>query len=194
MDNLKCCDCKILKDISSFYKNQKRCKECTKIRNKAFREKNPDYFNIKNKQAYATKSKDEKYNKNRYQKYKGRYADYNKEFRQTPRGALYNVIDAIKQRAKKKGYKLDFDLEYLVFLYEKQQGKCALTGIEFNLSNQTRSKRFRPYSVSIDRIDSNKGYSKKNIRLVCVAFNLALNAFGEGVFEKIAKGYLACKS
>lgn len=190
MEDFKCCDCKIVKEIKDFYKGQKRCKECTKIRNRKFKEKNPEYHKVGGPGYTYDKIDRKAHNKQRYQKYKGRYQKYNDEFRQTPRGSLYQVLEAIRGRAKKKGYELDFDLEHLVSLFEQQSGKCVATGIPFDLSDTSRSKRFRPFSVSIDRIDSNGIYCKQNIRLVCVAFNLALNSFGEEVFEKIAKGYL----
>lgn len=38
---------------------------------------------------------------------------------------------------------------------------------------------------SIDRIDTTRGYTPDNVRLVCAAVNLALNQFGEGIFFRI---------
>jgi hypothetical protein len=195
MDSLICCDCKNPKEINSFYKNQKRCKDCTKIRNKKFKQKNPEYYAVGGKgDAYSKIENLEEYNKSRYSKYKSRYKDYNLNFRQSPRGALYSVLEAVRGRARKAGYSLDFDLDYLITLFDNQKGKCAATGICFDFSNESRSKRFRPFSVSVDRINSFDVYKKENIRLVCVAFNLAVNSFGDQVFETIAKGYLKCLS
>ena len=191
MEQFKCCDCKNIKQINNFYKGQKRCKDCTKIRNKKFKEKNPTYFSVGGKGYSYGKLEDvTDFNKKRYKKRRYKYLKYNETWRQTPRGALYNVFEAVRGRARKKGYELDFDLEYLVGLFETQDKKCASTGLPFDLSNTSRSKQFRPMSVSIDRIDSNGIYKKENIRLVCVAFNLALNSFGEDIFEKLARGYL----
>jgi len=37
----------------------------------------------------------------------------------------------------------------------------------------------RPFSASIDRINTNLGYTKDNVRFVCTMVNFALNEFGE---------------
>ncbi len=81
------------------------------------------------------------------------------------------LID-LKTRTKKKRVKydtiLDFDLQYLLELWKKQEGKCAVSGISmthilFNGHSKT--------NVSIDRVNSNKGYTKNNIQLVCSIVN-----------------------
>lgn len=192
----KCCDCKQTKEVEEFYKHldgyQKRCKLCTKVRNTEFKTKKPDYHKAGNPGYTYDKIKDKSaYNKKRYKARKNTFETYNQKNRQTPRGALDSVIGAIKTRASKAGYSLDFDLDYLVSLYDQQSGQCAATGIPFNLKNESRIKRFRPFSVSIDRINPNGRYEKSNIRLVCVVFNLALNAFGEDVFRRVAAAYLS---
>lgn len=192
---MKCCDCKQNLDVTDFYKNQKRCKKCTSVRNAIFKSKNPGYYSPGGKGYYYDRAEDvDLYNRERYAKYKGRYKEYNLKFRQSERGALYSIFKIVKTRAKKKGYELDFDLDWVVSLYNTQKGCCFSTGIKFDLTESSRVKKFRPLSVSLDRIDSNKGYSKDNVRLVCVAFNLALNSFGEGIFEKIALGFLKNKN
>jgi len=66
--------------------------------------------------------------------------------------------------------------------------------IPFKFDTNKKGKRFyTPYGPSIDRIDSNKGYTKDNVRLVLVSVNIALNNFGEGVFETICRAYLSNK-
>lgn len=198
MDAKKCCDCKNIKNINEFYRYrdglQSRCKECTKLKNRKFKEKNPNYHKSGGPGYSYSKMDKERYNKDRYKKYKNRYEEYNDKFRHTIRGSLYNVLEGIRSRCKKNRITNELDLDYLVFLYEKQNGTCFSTGLPFDLSKDSRKKRFRPFSVSIDRIDPLKGYTKDNCRLVCVAFNLALNAFGEDTFEKIAKAYLEYKA
>lgn len=78
----------------------------------------------------------------------------------------------LKTRTKKKRVKyaveLDFDVNYLLTLWDKQSGKCALSDIPmtFILFDGHINT-----NVSIDRIDSNKGYSKDNIQLVCCIVN-----------------------
>jgi hypothetical protein len=47
-----------------------------------------------------------------------------------------------------------------------------------------------PFSPSIDRIDSNKGYTKDNCRLVCTIVNFGLHRFGEQIYEYVCSEYL----
>lgn len=46
---------------------------------------------------------------------------------------------------------------------------------------------------SIDRIDSNKGYVRGNIRIVCYIANLAMSQFGEGALEFLLHYYAQSK-
>lgn len=73
-------------------------------------------------------------------------------------------------RSKKKNLYIDIDLEFLKELWNKQNGKCALTGFDmnFNITNKNRN----PYVLSLDRKDSLKGYTKDNVQLVCYSANV----------------------
>ena len=53
-------------------------------------------------------------------------------------------------------------------LYEKQEGKCALSGR--TMTYQTGEGRV-PTNISIDRIDPKIGYELGNIQLVCIQAN-----------------------
>lgn len=81
------------------------------------------------------------------------------------------IID-LKTRTKRKRVKyrtdLDFNIDYLLFLWDTQKGKCAISGIEMSyiLYNGHIHN-----NVSIDRVDSSKGYTKDNIQLVCSIVN-----------------------
>ena len=50
-------------------------------------------------------------------------------------------------------------------------GKCEVTGIAFDYDNKFNTCK-NPLSPSIDRIDSTKGYSKDNARIVLWQYNL----------------------
>jgi integrase len=71
---------------------------------------------------------------------------------------------------------------------EAHNWRCALTGMRFS-RDRTDPDQTRPFAPSIDRIDSEKGYTSANCRIVCVAVNIALNAWGEGIFRQIALAY-----
>jgi hypothetical protein len=59
--------------------------------------------------------------------------------------------------------------QYLIDLYGAQDGKCALSGLQMmhTLGNHA--------SISIDRIDSKRGYLVGNVQLVCQFINLGKN-------------------
>ena len=72
-------------------------------------------------------------------------------------------------RACKKG--LDFDLtpEYLMELYNKQNGRCYYSGIKMEIA--LKGYIDNTNTLSIDRVDSSKGYIKENIVLCCDSVN-----------------------
>jgi hypothetical protein len=74
----------------------------------------------------------------------------------------------LKDRANKNGYKVTFDWKYLKDLWDAQEGKCAISGI--NMTYEMFNGRI-PTNVSVDRINSSLGYEIDNIQLVCMAVN-----------------------
>lgn len=73
-----------------------------------------------------------------------------------------------KERAKKKNLPFDLTKKYLKELWDRQNGKCAVSGIEMTYS---LCEGRTPTNVSIDQINPNNGYTKGNIQLVCMAVN-----------------------
>jgi hypothetical protein len=106
------------------------------------------------------------------------------------KGYLSQWISNIKNRSKKKGWSFDIDTSFIQELFEKQDGKCAITKIPFTF-NFTKHKNYKkdPFSPSIDRIDSSRGYTKDNVRIVCMVVNLALNEFGYEIFAKMCQAF-----
>lgn len=86
---------------------------------------------------------------------------------------IYAAKDA-KKRAKRKRISYDIDIDYLLSLFSKQNGKCAMSNK--SMTWITGNGRHSNYSnISIDRIDSNLGYTKGNVQLVCYIVNLMKN-------------------
>lgn len=75
--------------------------------------------------------------------------------------------------------------EFLKELYQRQEGKCAISGIELTYIRRTRKKILT--NISLDRLDSSKPYSKDNVQLVCVGINLMKNNVDNEVFLKFFK-------
>ncbi len=67
--------------------------------------------------------------------------------------------------------------------------RCSLTGIRF-AREQVGPGDLRPWMPSIDRVHSGRGYTRENCRLVCVAANFAMNAWGQEVLHQLAVAYV----
>lgn len=80
-----------------------------------------------------------------------------------------NYLAHLVNHASKRKMGLNIDTEYILQLWEKQQGKCALTGI---VMTRTYGSGRINTNVSIDRIDSFQPYNKGNVQLVCLAVNV----------------------
>lgn len=68
----------------------------------------------------------------------------------------------------KQNTDFNITIDYLKYLWNKQDGKCALSGIDMTyIFNSGRIST----NISIDRIIPSKGYTMGNIQLVCMACN-----------------------
>ena len=68
-----------------------------------------------------------------------------------------------------------------------EQGYCEATGIRFD---DTKRPYINPYYPSVDRVDSTKGYTKDNCKMVGHMYNSAKCEFSEKVFATWAKAYV----
>jgi capsid protein len=96
---------------------------------------------------------------------------------------LRRTASRIRRKAAARGWSERLSLDELTQLMIKSGGKCAITGIPFNRVADKRD----PYAISIDRVDSSKGYSAGNARLVLLAVNLAMSHWGEVALIRISK-------
>lgn len=83
-------------------------------------------------------------------------------------GSVYGIY---KQRAEAKGLDFTISKEYLWDLFEKQNRKCALTGLDIFFTEKTQTKGYRK-TASLDRIDNSKGYIEGNLQWVHKDINL----------------------
>ena len=75
----------------------------------------------------------------------------------------------------------------MIKLWEQQEGICAITGLKMLEPVGYVASRVPlkvPKTASIDRIDSNKGYTKGNVQWVCVFANLAKNTFKDELIKE----------
>lgn len=80
------------------------------------------------------------------------------------------LLNGCRSRARRSdNFNFDLTLEQVLDLYEKQQHKCALSGIEMTT---IKGSGHLILNASIDRIDPGKDYTLSNIRLVCSHINM----------------------
>jgi hypothetical protein len=101
---------------------------------------------------------------------------------------LSRMISDAKKRAIKKKITFnltDHDVREMFFMSE---GKCSLTDLPFHAPDGEKKRYWKnPFAPSIDRIDNSLGYTPDNVRLVCVAMNLAMHQWGLEFFDELAE-------
>lgn len=140
--NLYCKRCKTYKPITEFYENSS---------------------NIKCRNYYSNNCK--QCESERHKIYRETHVIDNSEI------FFRDLATGCRGRALRSNGKFEclITKEDLLNLYEKQNHKCALSGIE--MTTIKGSGRF-PTNASVDRINPGKDYSIDNIRLVCNHINV----------------------
>lgn len=96
---------------------------------------------------------------------------------------------AARKRANQK--KLEFSLPEQWVRDRVDAGVCESSGLFFDM--RSIGGRANPLAPSIDRVDSGKGYTPENCRVVVWLLNLAFNDYGEEVFAQVARAYSAAQ-
>lgn len=99
---------------------------------------------------------------------------------------LSHAMSRSKNRSIKKNIPFDLDLNYMVDLFDKQNGKCYYTNIQLNLA----SNACRHDSFTIDRLDSRRGYTKDNIVFSSYCVNSMKGTMNEVEFKEYLKTVL----
>ena len=102
-------------------------------------------------------------------------------------GRAVQMLARSRSRAKYDGIEHSIVLEDI--LPKIKTGFCELTKLPFDLKPVTKTSQ-NPYAPSIDRIDSLKGYTKDNIRIVLYSVNAALGQFGTEILLPILKAMI----
>ena len=96
---------------------------------------------------------------------------------------MYRITE---RNAKRRHIPFSLTRQEFREIVERSQGRCMMTGIEFEFERYEGSCR-RPFAPSLDRIKSTEGYTADNCRLICVLVNLALNQWGSGPLMRVAR-------
>lgn len=95
------------------------------------------------------------------------------------------IADLLRHSTKRYVVDADVTEAWIKELIVKQNNKCAISGITFSDDVIVGGKSI--YNYSIDRIDSNKHYSRDNIQMVCVCVNVAKNALPQNIFVDMCR-------
>ena len=96
-----------------------------------------------------------------------------------------SVFCVIRKNAKCRNLIIDIDMKYIWELYENQNRKCALSGVDIVFSKKV-TERYRT-TASLDRIDSSKGYIKGNVQWLHKDVNKMKMEFNQDSFIKYCK-------
>lgn len=95
------------------------------------------------------------------------------------------IYSRTKDGARRRGIGFNITTDDVIPALER--GVCQMTGLQFYLGKPNNGVSTHPYAPSIDRIDSNKDYTKDNIRVVLWAVNAATNQFTDKEMLPILK-------
>jgi hypothetical protein len=104
-----------------------------------------------------------------------------KKYTETLRGRIKALLKGAKASAQAKSYEFSITEDYLLELWERQNGRCSYTGVAMSTATKC------PNLVSIDRVDSKVGYVIGNIQLCCWRVNRAKNSMNEDEFLFMCK-------
>lgn len=110
--------------------------------------------------------------------------------RSSVENTLLSVLWGARSRSKRINRDFDITDDQILNLLIKQDYRCAMTGIKMNPSKQSGFKNKDPYTVSIDRIDTSKGYLIDNVQLVCTICNLFKNSYNIEDVGIVCKEYV----
>lgn len=98
----------------------------------------------------------------------------------------------IQKGAAKRKIEFDLSPEEAWEIWQEQNEKCALSGMDINLPKKSRD--WKQSTASLDRIDSSKPYRRDNVQWVHKKVNLMKNSLDEYEFIQICKMIAKCKS
>lgn len=111
-----------------------------------------------------------------------------KRWYHTVEGRAKALLKSAWHRAAKMG--LLFDITENFVLEKLRKGTCERTGIPFEYGLSDTAWR-TPWVPSIDRIDSEKGYTVDNVQIVCWMYNAAKTQFTDAHVLQFCKAVVA---
>ncbi len=182
MGNRVCSACRVEKPLGDFHNDKNKsqgksylCKPCNIAKARDWQSRNAER-KLENARRSAANNK-----------HKGTY--YVEDLAHLPGNTWQCVATRLIKRAarnaKKRGF--EFTITQADILPLLKTGYCPLSGYKFRYTYDA----YDPYAPSIDRIDSNKGYTPDNVRVICYILNVGMNQFGLDVAADVWDAVLA---
>jgi len=80
--------------------------------------------------------------------------------------AYSRIYALIELSAKHREIEVTINAEFLKLLYFKQKGKCALSGVNITIPKTNKEMTDYSWTASVDRINSDLGYTENNCQFV----------------------------
>lgn len=113
-----------------------------------------------------------------------------KQWYTTVEGQIVCRLNGAKERARENGREFSLDKDFLLALWNDQNGRCAITGLPILPASAGTPSDRSPFALSIDRIDSSRGYTRNNVRLTTVIGNQAKGAWTDQDVLEMSIAYL----
>lgn len=152
------------KTTGTGYKND--CKVCLAKKLSDWRKSNPEKSKEQDRQSYQ----------NNKQKFK-----IKNQKRYTNLTLDQKFTQLVNTASKRKQFNCFISVEHLYDVWQNQKGLCAYTKLPLS------SEAHQLNTVSLDRVDSNKGYTVDNIQLVCVPINRMKLNYTEAQFISLCQ-------
>ena len=155
-------------------------------KNKEQRQQHRREYYQKNKEQHLTKTKE--YYQNNKEQCVLRAKEYRKNNKEivavaqrkqydkqetNPKTFIGAMFQHFSASAKSRGLEFTITREYLTEAVAAANGRCTISNVPLSTA------RNHPHRVSVDRIDSSKGYIPGNIQIVAMQVNFAKNKFDD---------------
>ena len=187
--DMACNRCKVSKPVFKFPQTGRVCKACFVVRAADWAKKNSDRKREWMK-SYLPKYREK--NRVRLRQKEARWRAKNpdkvrEKWKRHYRKCKYaHLWRAARERANKAGLEFTITSEWVK--ERMAVGFCECTGLRFIESE--RVGRCGPFTPSIDRIDSSRGYTPDNCRIIVWGLNMALSEWGDEIYLQIAEAYI----
>ncbi len=106
----------------------------------------------------------------------------------TPEQVAVKLYDAARGKAAAR--RLEFNLQFNTVLGGVKAGRCALSGIPFDMRLKPRGGMDFPFRASLDRIDNTVGYLDSNVKIVAKIYNSAKWSWNDEDVMQLAEGLM----